>query len=184
MVDSDEISLIRRARDDTQAFVTLYERYVERIYRFAYRRTHDEPLARDITSTTFEKALRSLRRFEWRGVSFGAWLYKIARNEIAHHYRRWFFVPLLTRYPTDLDVERTVQSNQDRDSIYAGLAKLSGADRELIMLRYFEDLSSAEVAEILGCSVDNVYLRLHRALGRLRKNLESFEFNEVQYAHE
>ena len=184
MDDTDEIALIAQARDDPLAFVTLYERYVEPIFGFVYRRTHDETLASDITSATFEKALHSIRRYQWRGVSFGAWLYRIARNEIAQHYRRRLFLPLLHQYPTTLDVEQTVQSNQQRDSLYAALAKLSQADQELITLRYFESLSSAEVAAILGCSVDNVYLRLHRALGRLRKHLEPLDYSEVIYVQE
>src|SRR5437762_78561 len=115
MAEPDENSLIMQARDDPRAFVALYERYVERIFGFAYRRTADEALARDVTSATFEKALRSLRRYESRGISFGAWLYKIARNEIAQHYRGRWFLPLLSRYPMEQDVERTVQSNEQRD---------------------------------------------------------------------
>ena len=181
---ANEIALVGQARDDPLAFVTLYERYVERIFGFVYRRTHDEMLASDITSATFEKALHSIRRYQWRGISFGAWLYRIARNEIAQHYRHQIVLPLPTRYPTTLDVEQTVQSNQQRDSLYVALAKLSDSDQELITLRYFETLSNAEVASILGCSVDNVYLRLHRALGRLRKHLEQLDYSEVIYVQE
>ncbi len=183
MDPSDEYELIVKARNDPDAFGKLYERYVERIYRFAYLRTHDEALAKDITSTTFEKALRHIQHYQWRGLSFGAWLYRIARNEIAQHQRR-FFLPLPNRVPGDFDIERIAQAHQQHEALFAALIRLSHADRELITLRYLDDLSSAEVAEILGCSVNNVYRRLYRALGRLRQKLELLESSEVIYVQE
>jgi len=184
MSDPDEADLIAASHTTPAAFVILYERYVDRIYGFCLRRTRDDALARDITSATFEKALVSLRKYQWRGVSFGAWLYKIARNEIAQYYRRHFWLPLLDRYQSDQDVEQVVQINEQNTALYAALEKLSSADRDVITLRYFESLSSVEVAEILGCSVENVYLRLHRALSRLRHQLETQESNKVNYVHE
>ena len=184
MSDPDEAILIAQSHTDSAAFAILYERYIDRIYGFCFRRTRDDALALDITSATFEKALRSLRIYQWRGVSFGAWLYKIARNEIAQHYRRHFWLPLLDRFQSSQDVEQTVQLNEQNASLYAALHKLSNADRELITLRYLESLSSIEVAEILDCSVENVYLRLHRALGRLRHQLELQESNKVYHVHE
>ena len=184
MADSDEIVLVEQARADPLAFVALYERYVERIFSFAYHRTGDQTLAADITSATFEKALRSIGRYRWRGVSFGAWLYQIARNEITQHYRRQLFLPLHNRYPTMFNLEQSVQSSQQRDTLYVVLGKLSEADQELITLRYFESLSIVEVAAVLNCSVDNIYVRLHRALSRLRKHMEQLDYSEVIYAQE
>jgi RNA polymerase sigma-70 factor (ECF subfamily) len=179
----DENELVVQARDNPDAFGKLYERYVDRIFAFAYLRTHDEALARDITSATFEKALRHLHRYQWRGISFGAWLYRIARNEIAQHYRR-IFLPLPDHHPANFDTERIVQTNEQHDSLYKALKRLSRTDQELVAMRFFDDLSSAEIAEILGCSVDNVYRRLYRALSRLRKQLEQIESSEVMYAQE
>jgi RNA polymerase sigma-70 factor (ECF subfamily) len=72
-----------------------------------------------------------------------------------------------------MNVEASVQTSEQRDAVQAAFAHLSEGDQELLTLRFFEELSSAEVAEVLGCSVQNVYLRLHRALGRLRKQLEA-----------
>ena len=181
MERTDENELVIQAQHDPDAFGKLYERYVDRIYAFIYLRTHDDALARDITSATFEKALQHLHRFQWRGISFGAWLYRIARNEIAQHYRR-FVLPLSDHYPANFDIERIVQVNEQHDFLYQALKRLSRSDQELIALRFFDGLPSTEVAEILGCSVDNVYRRLYRALGRLRKQLEQFE--EVVYAQE
>jgi RNA polymerase sigma-70 factor (ECF subfamily) len=178
-IEGDERQLVEAAQHNPQAFGTLYDRYIDRIYAFAYRRTGgDEALAGDITSATFEQALRHIQRYRWQGFSFGAWLYKIARNELAQHYRRsrpLSFLGLGRAEQDEIDIEAEVDSALQRDTIHLALKKLSDGDREIITLRFFEGLSSPEVSEVLGCSVDNVYLRLHRALGRMRKHLEEFE---------
>ena len=188
MPTSDEYKLIAQARDDPAAFGELYDRYANRIFGFAIRQTHDSALAKDIVSATFEQALRHLRRYRWQNVSFGAWLYKIARNEIAQHYRqqavRSLFV-VKTPTPNQDDPEQHIELDQQHDLLHQALARLSRADQELIELRFFAELSSAEVAEILNCSVQKVYLRLHRALIRLRKHMDSMETTEEKiYASE
>lgn len=182
MHDADEPELIRRAQQDRRAFGVLYDRYVQRIYAFACHRLGDSALAQDLTATTFEKALLGLGRFRWQGVSFGAWLYRIARNEIAQHFRQahhqadeleW---EVLERAP---EAALAPSPNGRHDALHAAFGQLSEADRELLTLRFFEDLTSAAVAEILGITVNNVYVRLHRALGRLRLELEKLEGEHV-----
>ncbi|GIK55769.1 MAG: hypothetical protein HND44_03030 [Chloroflexi bacterium] len=68
MLDNDQ-TLIEQAKHDPQAFARLYDRYVDRIYRYAYRQTGDEALAQDVTAVTFERALRHIQRYQWRGQS-------------------------------------------------------------------------------------------------------------------
>ncbi|MAT97809.1 MAG: hypothetical protein CL608_11745 [Anaerolineaceae bacterium] len=105
----DEARLVQQARDDMQVFATLYDRYVERIYAYALREAGDVATAEDIVSATFEKALKHLPQYKWRGISFGAWLYKIARNELRMHWRKQkWTVPLLDIFrsgASDLTVE-------------------------------------------------------------------------------
>jgi len=79
MTDNDDKSLAEAARIDPQVFATLYDRYVDRIYAYALRQVGEVSQAQDVTSATFEKALRNLRHQGWRGDSFLAWLYQIAR---------------------------------------------------------------------------------------------------------
>jgi RNA polymerase sigma-70 factor (ECF subfamily) len=175
MGETNEHLLIDQARDDPAAFAALYERYIRRIYGFVFRQVgSDALLAQDITAATFEHALKSLRSYQWRSVSFGAWLYKIARNEIRQHFRRKALTKFVdtTFTASHTDLEQAAQTQQEYTVVHAALSKLSQRDRELITLRYFEELSHAEIAEVLGCSVQNVYVRLHRALNRLRKQLE------------
>jgi hypothetical protein len=88
MPSTDEKQLVEQAKSDPRAFTRLYDRYLDRIYAYVYRQTRDEMVAQDVTAVTFEKALRNIRRHRWQGVSFRAWLYSIARNEIAQHYRQ------------------------------------------------------------------------------------------------
>ena len=178
MPETNDQILVERAQREPQAFAALYDRYVGRIYAYAYRQTNNEALARDVTSATFEKALRHIRGYRWQGVSFCAWLYRIARNEIIqHHRRRRLLAPLLGQRPDNGQIggrspEAAVQVSERRQELQAALARLSAQDREIVTLRFFEELSSEEVAEILACSTDNVYVRLHRALKRLRRQLE------------
>ncbi len=172
MTDLDEQQLIAYAQHDPQAFGVLYDHYVEHIYTFVHRQTQNEELAADITSATFEKALRHLRRYQWRGHSFGAWLYRIAHNELLQHYRRErFFQPLRQFWAADTDIEHETQVAEEYQVLHQGLARLSQRDREVLILRFFEGFSTSEVATILDCSPANVYVRLHRALQRLRAHL-------------
>jgi RNA polymerase sigma-70 factor (ECF subfamily) len=168
----NEAQLVQQARHDPQAFAALYDHYVERIYAYARRETGDTAVSQDIVSATFEKALKNLPRYDWRGVSFGAWLYKIARREIAMHYRTQNrFLPLIGRFLSPQRVEATVQQWEQDDEVLIALGRLSKRDQEILRLSYFEELSHKEIGEVLACSSRNVAVRLHRALKRLRKQL-------------
>lgn len=168
----NEAQLVQRARHDPQAFAALYDHYVERIYAYAQRETGDTAVSQDIVSATFEKALKNLPRYEWRGVSFGAWLYKIARSEIALYYRKQNrFLPLVGRFLSPQRVEATIQQWEQVDEVQMALSRLPKRDQEILRLSFFEELAHEEIGEVLGCSSRNVAVRLHRALKRLRKQL-------------
>ncbi len=168
----DEARLVQQARDDLQAFGVLYDRYVERIYAYAQRETGDVAAAEDIVSATFEKALQNLPSYRWRGTSFGAWLYKIARNELRMHWRKQkWIVPLRDIFRSSASVEQSVQANDESDTLQVALRRLSTADQEILRLRYYEELSHPEIAEVLNCSPNSAAVRLHRALKRLRTQM-------------
>ena len=171
MPDNDRL-LVEQAREHPEAFGRLYDRYVDRIYRYAVRLVQDDAVAQDVTAVTFEKALRHLDRF--RDGSFLAWLYTIARNEAmsAHRRQKWL-APLhaLTGGSDRRGTETAVARHERRHQLYQALARLSAKDRDLIVLRFFEGLDSGEVADIVGCTPGALYVRLHRALDRLRQQL-------------
>lgn len=173
MLDNDQ-QLVEQARQDPAAFGTLYDQYVDRIFVYAARLMQDDAAAQDVTAVTFEKALRHIRQNGWQGNHFVAWLYRIARNEAISRLRRQKWLSPRNWFgSTDLrSTETAVQTRQTSQAIHSALARLHPKDRDIIVLRYLEELSSEDVAEILACSTDNVYVRLHRALTRLRAELE------------
>src|SRR6266545_4181528 len=87
--DDDVIVLVERARDgESDAFASLYDRYVDRVYRFVlYRVSGDTALAEDITSEVFVRALRKIKGFTWQGRDVGAWFLTIARNLVLDHFK-------------------------------------------------------------------------------------------------
>jgi RNA polymerase sigma-70 factor, ECF subfamily len=172
----DEAELIASAKHDRQAFGVLYDLHVERLYQYAYRRTGDANLAQDITAATFEKAMRSLHRYRYRGISFAAWLYRIARNEILLNLRKQRLLAFLNpRLKSDADTEVQALDRSDATRIRAAMQRLPDRDRDLLTLRFWEGLSSIEVAAVVGCSITTLYVRLHRALAKLRKEYEQLE---------
>ncbi|MEZ4683998.1 MAG: sigma-70 family RNA polymerase sigma factor [Caldilineaceae bacterium] len=171
MSTQSESELIERAKRDPEAFAQLYDTYVDRIYLFVRRRALEESVAEDITALTFEKALRALPAYQSKGAGFCAWLYRIARNELVSHLRRQRrFTFLHPNQASPLNLDWLVEHNEELAELRTALGKLSATDQELLGLRFFEELSNAEIAEVLGCAVDNVYVRLHRALKRLAQH--------------
>ena len=83
----EEYAILERARRNPNAFSALYEKYFDRIFNYIYRQTDDEDLTADLCSQTFLSVLKNLDRYQFRGVPFSAWLYKIASNEVNKHFR-------------------------------------------------------------------------------------------------
>ncbi|MEM7118081.1 MAG: sigma-70 family RNA polymerase sigma factor [Chloroflexota bacterium] len=183
----DERAVVAQAKTDRRAFGQLYDRYVERIYAYAYRQTQDVAAAQDITAVTFEKALNHLDQFNWQGKSFCAWLYRIAYNEaMQHHRRQRWLAPLKFFQPRPNTQKRqpetAVQQQEHRAILHQALDKLAKRDKDIIVLRFFEELATDDIAVILNCSSANVYVRLHRALKRLRHQIEKLDSTqEVDY---
>lgn len=183
MLDNDE-HLIAQARINPNAFGKIYDQHVDRIYRYTYRLLLDEAWAQDITAVTFEKALRHIQSYEWQGKSVLAWLYRIARNEaISQQRKRKWLTPWKRTITTEMRfTETAVLQDQRRQEIHQALQQLSAKEREVIQLRYFEALTGEEVAEVLDCSTNNAYVRLHRALKKLQIELEAMGVTgEISY---
>ena len=194
MTHVDEAALVERAGQDPAAFATLYDRYVERIYSYVARQVEDTAVAQDITAATFEKALRHIRRYRPGAMGLAPWLYTIARHEIAQHYRRGRFAvpwrgrdeesddePAPVERPDGRPIESLLLAGERDGALHAALRRLGEADRDLLTLRFLEELPTEDVAAILGCSRANVYVRLHRALARLRGQLERAEMAKEMY---
>jgi RNA polymerase sigma-70 factor (ECF subfamily) len=177
-----EKRLVEKAKGDTEAFGDLYDRYYSRIFGYVLRRTASVSTAQDITSDVFFKALSNLRQFQWRGLPFSAWLYRIAAHEIAGHYRKnnhWQLdyeeIPNKIGFSKPsaedelIEAEAELKRHQDFLSLHGNIAKLSVKYQEVITLRFFEHKQIKEIAQILGKREGTVKSLIHRGLGKLRK---------------
>jgi RNA polymerase sigma-70 factor (ECF subfamily) len=163
----DERTLIEAAQADPERFVEVYDRYVDLIYAYVSRRAGSRAVAEDITSEVFQRALANLGRFEWRGVPFAAWLYRIAANALANHWRR--HGREAQEAAPDLPDERDHEDLQRRISLFQLVDRLPDLQRRVIEMRFVEDRSVRDVAAALDRSEGAVKQLQLRALENLRK---------------
>lgn len=158
-----------------QAFGTLYERHVDAVYAFLYRRTQIRATAEDLTSITFMKALESIRSFDPARGELLAWLYRIARNTLIDHYRKagehLASLEHAEHVPAEDTVTRAAEQSIDAAAIRTALAHLKPIQREVVLLRLWEGLSYKEIAAITGKSEGNCKLMFFRAMAQLRTAL-------------
>jgi RNA polymerase sigma-70 factor (ECF subfamily) len=176
----DEIELIQRAKTyDPQALSTLYERYFQGIYRYVYYRVSDSALAEDLTGDIFLKMLRGIGSYSIQGVPFSAWLYRIARNRVIDHMRRQPAKTDLTleeaRVETIASGESVIDNALQRDELLKAVQVLTDEQRQVIILKFIDDLDNATIASILGKTEGAVKSLQHRALDTLRHHLEQIQ---------
>ncbi len=175
---TDDDKLIARAAEgDREAFGAIYERYVFRVFRHVYYLTSDTHTAEDLTAQTFLNALEAIPRYEMRGVPFLAWLLRIAYNLTVNHkkVRSNGNAPL----PETMEVEGTTYSPEaaceagaDGEQVWAGVRRLKGDQRQVIVMRFLDGLSYPDIAKVLGKSIGAVRVIQYRALCALRHRLD------------
>ncbi len=168
---------IQAAQSDPARFRPLYERYYEPIFRFIYRRCSDSDLAADLCSQVFLKALQRLGDYQFRGVPFSSWLFRIASNEIAQHYRSLKGQRTVSLESTQLgdmaeEMELDTAAPVQEDLVRA-LDELREEDLLLIELRYFEQLPFKEIAEILDITESNAKVKTYRILEKMKRFLSN-----------
>jgi len=169
-----EYAILDRSKKNPQAFGELYERYFGRIFNFIYRQTDDEDLTADLSSQTFLIALNNVERYQFRGVPFSAWLYKIASNEVNKHYRKKNQTKVFSIEEMRIR-ELMEQANEGYDEeiiqrLMEYLKELPTEMLQVLELRFFEDKDFKEIAFILDITESGAKMRTYRALDRLRKN--------------
>jgi RNA polymerase sigma-70 factor (ECF subfamily) len=173
----NDLELIHRARDDREAFGVLYERYVQRIYAYIYYRTGNDFDAEDLTERVFMRALRHIGSYSDRGLPFSAWLYRIAHNLVANWYRdnsRRKEISLNESLPpayTEEHPERALVENEERERLLVLIRSLAQERQELLILKFGEDLSNAEIGMIMGRSEGAIKSLYHRTLLALRDEM-------------
>jgi RNA polymerase sigma-70 factor, ECF subfamily len=164
--------MIEAAQRDRAAFAPLYERYVDQIFAYAHTLTRNRELAEDVTASTFAKAIEDLPRFEWRGVPYSAWLYRVAANMVARQARRPAWLDLDEHQPVDTASPEQIVEQRDREAaVRDAVATLPDDQRQAVLLRFGGDLRNREIGEIMGRSEGAVKLLTFRAMTALRKQL-------------
>jgi len=170
---SDELAIIERAKSNPEYFAPLYKKYHEAIFRYVVKRVDEEEAAYDITSCVFIKALINLPKYEYRGIPFSSWLFRIAKSELYQSFR-------------DKKAQRTVsidslqlgrvmeefqldESEHKREILLKVLPLLKDSQLQLIEMRFFEKRSFREMGEILDLTENNAKVKTFRALVKLKE---------------
>ena len=175
----DEEALERLIRDakagNAWAFGRIFDEFHQPIYRFIASRVHRPSDAEDLTQLVFVKALEALPRYEQRGIPFGGWLFRLARNTIIDHIRTRHdhaeLDAVSERASTDAGPEQLASVRDDMDAVAHALAGLTDEQREVIELRFFGGLSAREAADIMGKQEGTVRGLQFRAIASLRRTL-------------
>jgi RNA polymerase sigma-70 factor, ECF subfamily len=171
-LEADERLLVEAAQKDPGRFGDLYEIHFERVYAFISRRVADRGIAEDLTSETFHKALANLPRYQWRGVPFSAWLYKIAANCIADRCKQTAReIPSSDDLPEGSTIP-DVEEIDRRARLFRLVDQLPADQRRVIFQRFVEQRSVREIAEQLKRSEGAVKQLQFRALEKLRSQME------------
>ena len=180
----DDAALITKAKEgDAEAFGDLYERYAELVFRFVYSQTANRFDAEDITADVFLRAWNSLSRYEERGFSFSAYLFRISRNVIIDRSRKKKTASAIPEDELLIGDDQfaaepgTMLAEKLRHrEIVKVLSQLREDYRTVLVLRFFNDLTTEETSDVMGRSTGAVRVLQHRALSALRKILPEHGF--------
>ena len=172
----DEARLIQQAKNgEPGAFSELYDRHYPAIYRYCLCRVESAAAAEDVSSEVFVRLVESIDHFEYRGRPILAWLYTIARNLVADHHRRHGraeMVPLDEGLMGDADDPEDVANLAlNEEMLTRAIEQLTEDQRQVLVLKFFEGLDNATVAQVLDKSYGAVKSLQHRGLEALRRNL-------------
>jgi RNA polymerase sigma-70 factor (ECF subfamily) len=174
-----EQDLVAQARADPIAFGRLYDRYVNRIYSYVYHRVGNHHDAEDLTARTFYRALSHIDRYVDRGAPFSAWLYRIAHNLVANWHRdrsRRQTIALddaVTVSTGQASPHEQAEANERHEALRGAIRRLGPERQQLLILKFSEGLSNAEIGEIMGRSEGAIKSLYHRTLLALQDELRS-----------
>lgn len=175
---SDDAHLVRAAKANPAEFAALYQRYFPPVYRYLRVRSGDDGEAADLTQDVFLKAFDALPRYRERGVPFGAWLFRIARNRVvdAHRHRRptldWDFLPEALQPSDGGDPEAIALQNERLARLGGIISELDVEKRELLALRYAAGLTAREIASVVHKSEAAVKKQFSRTLRSLKEQYD------------
>jgi RNA polymerase sigma-70 factor (ECF subfamily) len=164
----------RCQQGDIDAFTDLYDMYIKRIYDFIYYRTSHKQTAEDLTSVTFTKAFQKINSYKGTSGTFSSWLYQIARNTVIDHMRT-------AKKTVDLDAAVNAKSRDDvageaevrgrLEQVKAYLNKLTEYQRDVVVMRLWDELSYAEISALTGKTEGNCKVIFSRVMQKMQKEL-------------
>jgi RNA polymerase sigma-70 factor (ECF subfamily) len=170
---TEQEAINRIGKGDVDAFGTLYDLYLPKIYRFIYFRTHHKETAEDLASVVFTKAFNKFASFD-TSANFSTWIYRIARNTVIDHYRT-------NKTTTDIDdafdlsdstnLSRDYELKEKLEQAQKYLATLPTEARDLVIMRLWDGLSYTEIAEITGKNEANLRVNFSRIVSKMQKEM-------------
>jgi RNA polymerase sigma-70 factor (ECF subfamily) len=173
-MDSEQMQICK-AQKNPKEFEPLYNQYFENIFRFVFQRVENKEEAADITSQVFLKAMLNIKSYQYKGVPFSAWLYRIAISEIGNYYQRTNksrIVNTETEQIHSVINESGIDVTEERiQKILEALKNLSEDDLQLIEMRFFENRPFKEIGDILKITENNAKVKLYRTLDKIKVQL-------------
>ncbi|MFA4891282.1 MAG: sigma-70 family RNA polymerase sigma factor [Candidatus Gracilibacteria bacterium] len=177
--------LVEKAQGgDTEAFASIYDHFVDQIYRYIYFRVPKED-AEDITETVFLKSWEKIRQYKMESKSFSAWIYRIAHNLVVDTYRFKKdkevveLTPNIPEYRREHNPIRTTENSLHSDKLKIALSKLKKGYRQVVILKFINELSNTEIAQVLKKSEGSVRILQFRALKALKRELNEIGVDDV-----
>lgn len=176
---NEELVLIEAAKHDPGRFAPLYDKYYKQIFNYVYQRLESKDTAFDVTGQVFLKAMLNLGKYQFKGVPFASWLYRIAHNEVMQLFRTEKGKRAINADISDLRFiceEHEEPFFEDYIPAIKKLIKeLNEDDLQLVELRFFEKRHFKEIAEILDITEVNAKVRMYRLVERLKKSLSKIK---------
>ena len=180
MTDSELVAL---AKEDKDAFGQIYERYLTKIYNYIYYRTGNTQDAEDLTARVFFRAMSHIEKYDDRGVPFQAWLYRIAHNLVANFHRdqsRRKIIPLDDYIAHTLRSDapdQQAEASEEQEHLLTAIRNLPDERQQLLLLKFIEQKSNAEIGEIMNRTEGAIKSLYHRTLLALRDELQMQQLN-------
>ncbi|MBU4348357.1 RNA polymerase sigma factor [Patescibacteria group bacterium] len=174
MIENENIYIREAQKGDSESFAVIYKHYVPQIYRFIFFRVSSKTIAEDLTHESFLSAWKSIGSYTQKNLSISSWLYRIARNKVIDHYRT-------NKKNTSIDTENFNENiigfyEQEDPDIKLNINKITSLInllkteyKEVIIMKFIEDLSHKEIAEALDKSEGAIRLIQHRAIKSLKE---------------
>jgi len=176
---TEELVIIEAAKLNPEKFAPLYDKYYKQIFNYVYQRMESKDTAFDITGQVFLKALTNLQKYQFKGVPFASWLYRIAHNEVMQLFRTQKDKRSINADVGDLRF--ICEENEEPffeeyiPAIKKLILELNSDDLQMVELRFFEKRPFKEIAEILDITEVNAKVRMYRIIEKLKKSLSKLK---------